>query len=153
MNALFLDIDGVLTKTKVFKSFDHNCVKALQKIMDSVVVSVILSSCWRHGFIDWPNNCFAPPNKAIPTLKRWFKENDLNPDSLISYTPFLRPDHRGSEIKCWLEQHPEVEHFVILDDDSYDIKDTFPNELVHTNSETGLTMEDAEKAISILTKE
>jgi hypothetical protein len=33
------------------------------------------------------------------------------------FTPVIHPAHRGSEIKLWLDLHPEVIDYIIFDDD------------------------------------
>ena len=51
----------------------------------------------------------------------------------------------------WLNNHPEVTNFVILDDEILDIKMYYPNNYVQTDFYgEALNMECAEKAISIL---
>ena len=58
---------------------------------------------------------------------------------------------RGAEIAVWLHRHPEVESFVILDDDIEDIKPYYSKEHIQTDFYgNGLTMELADKAIEIL---
>ena len=75
---------------------------------------------------------------------------------VLGATPDLPfPMSRGEEIQCWLNAHPGVEHYVILDD--FDPKQmALPTEQsrsrhVHVNEESGMTDEDANKAISLLT--
>ena len=59
---------------------------------------------------------------------------------------------RGEEIKTWLEHHPEVENYVIIDDDS----DMLPEQLdnfVHTSNMHGFLYGDMLKATNILRKD
>jgi hypothetical protein len=58
------------------------------------------------------------------------------------------PVPRGLEIQEWLDAHPEVERFVILDDEC-DMAHLEPF-MVKTKFDCGLTEQDAEKAIAIL---
>lgn len=60
---------------------------------------------------------------------------------------------RGIEISEWLSRHPEVESYVILDDEIEDIKPFHPNNYVKTDFYSyGLTTELAKKAVDILNK-
>lgn len=74
---------------------------------------------------------------------------DLN---LFEEVDTARGTHdRGAEIAVWLHRHPEVESFVILDDDIEDIKPYYTKEHIQTDFYGyALTMELAEKAIKIL---
>ena len=56
---------------------------------------------------------------------------------------------RGDEIRAWLEEHPEVTKFVILDDDS-DMCEFTETNLFKTTYKFGLTEEIAEKAKQFL---
>ena len=64
-------------------------------------------------------------------------------------TPLTNGMSRGREIQLWLQQHPEVDSFVILDDDAD--MDNLIDRLVQTEIETGLTEQDADRAIELLT--
>ena len=41
----------------------------------------------------------------------------LNP-YIIGVTPYMESRHRGEEIKAYLEEHPEIDNWVIIDDDT-----------------------------------
>jgi hypothetical protein len=87
-----------------------------------------------------------------------FKENigTLDPDMIIGMTPSINklpkpgaPFGRGLEISVWLEQHPRVVKYCILDDEAFDI-DPHRDYLVKTDPLIGLTDKDVEKAIILL---
>ena len=59
-------------------------------------------------------------------------------------------EDRGAEIAAWLLDHPNVSNFVILDDEDSDIKSWFPNNLVKTDIQVGLTLDACLKAAEIL---
>ncbi len=77
----------------------------------------------------------------------------------IDGTPDLRQDpsvlrrhQRGLEIQRWLEANPGVTRWVVLDDDRMAIEEILDNDrCVFTNPTWGLTDEDAEQAVAILT--
>lgn len=54
MKAIFLDIDGcICLRSSRYKNFDITCSNNLKKIVDETGSVIVISSCWRHGFIDW----------------------------------------------------------------------------------------------------
>jgi len=56
---------------------------------------------------------------------------------------------RGDEIEAWLNEHPEVKKFVILDDDN-DMRNLMDHLIQTDFYKKGLTSELADKAIEIL---
>lgn len=141
MKVLFLDIDGVLNSTKTcvafggypmelhhIEAFDKAAIRLIQRLCDSAGVQVVLSSAWRlsHDFKD--------VGKAL----------DL---PIIDRTPSLLGP-RGLEINAWLSNHPEVEAFAIIDDDSDMLPDQLPR-FVQTNNREGMTWGDFEKLCSL----
>jgi hypothetical protein len=57
--------------------------------------------------------------------------------------------HKSVEIKQYLLDHPEVDRFVILDDDEIEL---YPDQHVETLNRYGLTDENVDEAIEILNK-
>lgn len=70
---------------------------------------------------------------------------------VIGATPRLGRK-RGYEIQEWLDNNPDVTHYVILDDNS-DMLDSQLGNFVKTDMFRGLCGADAEKAIKILNEE
>lgn len=146
---LFLDIDGVLNSIKWYKKRTHpknggfeldpEAMALFDQIVEETDCKVVLSSTWR--------------------LSRYWKERleaqGLNTNSIIDRTERLpRPVNtgieyceRGKEVKAWLEKHPEVKVYAILDDDA----DFLPEQpLFKTTWEEGLTKEITSKVIEHL---
>lgn len=163
MKIVFLDIDGVLVvgdDPACFKDmalidgehlnhFHGSCVHALNHLTNTTGAKIVISSTWRGSH-------------KFATLKKHFQAEGVTGE-IIDKTPILRDrEHmsvfRGIEIQCWLSRfdHEDIESFVILDDDS-DMCHLI-NRLVKTKfrdwdrngTETGFTMEHAEKAIQLL---
>ena len=69
-----------------------------------------------------------------------------NPNDFDLYDAMILA--REMEIALWLEEHPEVTSYVILDDQSTfrQLKEHF----VQINPKSGITNEDAERVITIL---
>ena len=149
---IFLDIDGVLNSS----DFDDHCRKeywldppteeildaeaimTLRYIVDQTGAEVVMSSSWR----EYPEAKW----KAIMLL-------DLYGVQVVDSTPILpgprQWDYRNNEIKAWLDQHPEVTNYLILDD----LPMTYAEQARHqvlTTMQKGLLREHADKAIQIL---
>lgn len=169
--VIFLDIDGVLNSDRTLYesiSLEDDLILNLKALIDKTGAKIILSSSWRLS------------SEAIATLMDKIDKFDLVVSGMICNgvdldwikrfkfdvtkkyldTRFdydenrqIKITHdRGAEIFKWLSEHKEVESFVILDDEDFDIKNYFPNQLIKTNFKTGLTKQDVEKAINILNK-
>ena len=132
MKIIFLDIDGVLNTYSTIcegVNWEPSLVKILKRIITETGVKIVLSSTWRK--IDRYCNII---------------KNDMKID-YIDKTPELW-QKRGIEIQEWLDKNPNVEKFIILDDDSDMVH--LMSYLLQTDGEFGLTNEIADKAIKIL---
>lgn len=135
MKIIFLDVDGVLNSEQDLFSWTIESDKhliLLACIVRRTNAKIVVSSSWRNcGLLD--------------TLKK-----RLNDFSMSIYGKTKDIGERGLEIKDWLDNHNDIESFVILDDEDFDIKSYFPNNFVKTDEEVGLQKEDVEKCIHIL---
>ena len=145
---IFLDVDGVLNseefshwlwdnhekKYRGYELLDQRAILCLQDIVFVTGAEIVLSSSWRLS------------NKCSEQLRQQLLPYGLQ---FIDKTVSLPYKDRGEEIKEWLSRHPDVSHYVILDDDSdmFDIKD----HLIQTTFYKGLLPEHAAKAIEMLT--
>lgn len=158
-SVLFLDIDGVLNSTEWVRGLnlaqiqaieelierrarqwiDSATLRRLERILDATGATIVLSSTWRLFGLEHVNAVLARAGFNRP----------------ITYLTGRRPDsHRGREIGEWLlEIGYNVERFVILDDDSFDISDTWPRQFVHTSGEVGLTDEAASRAVRLMAEQ
>lgn len=164
---IFLDIDGVLNPThymnamyKMWKAsfeeikshddygqlfFYHNC-NALKRIIDNTNAKIVISSTWRMA--------------GEGEMKSMWCHRNLSGE-IIGVTPtsnvlvesgeheFYDTVGRGMEIAYWIKQNNFKGNYVIIDDDDDMLKEQ-EKHFVKTNSFIGLTIKDAEKAISIL---
>ena len=145
---IFLDVDGVLNseefsrwlfdnhekKYRGYELLDQRAILCLQDIVFVTGAEIVLSSSWRLS------------SKCSEQLRQQLLPYGLQ---FIDKTVSLPYEDRGEEIKEWLSRHPDVSHYVILDDDSdmFDIKD----HLIQTTFCKGLLPEHAAKAIEMLT--
>lgn len=166
--VIFLDLDGVLNTEEHFAYLRNNgldttdyfgnlfspvAVKNLQQIIDATDAKIVISSSWRFAGMDV---------LKIMWKKRQLPGNIYDITSLYVADDFIR-EHmheecfdysevifsaRELEISSWLQDHPEVTNYAILDDLS-SMKQYEAN-YVRINPETGITSENAEQAIKIL---
>lgn len=161
IKAIFLDIDGVLnaygtsveTRSKSrcqgLLGIDKDKVQRLAKIVKETHAVLILSSSWRIGW--------EPAHKYDPISNYHAKYLDSHlwkKGKLIlkDKTKDKDSEYRGTGIKDYLTQHPEITDWIVLDDEIFlDFKKQgILSHLVQTNSLYGLTDEDAEVAIKML---
>ena len=119
MKIIFLDIDGVLNSDEYFdkiknlningieNDIDVSKIVLLKKSLDETGAKVVLTSSWRY-------------TRKAQELKQLL----LSYGIIVDCTPFI-DNERGIEIKKWLQEHNDIQDFLILDDeifDSYDEK-------------------------------
>lgn len=166
MKVIFLDIDGVLnsgdnmralyrlkinhgigeTRDQHGQLFDERCVNFLDCIVRETGANIVISSTWRAA--------------GLLKMKRMWGDRGL-PGEVIDITPrVVSPEmvekyyqvgaDRGYEIQQWLEDHPEVTDYVIIDDDS----DMLSHQaFVKCNGKYGITYELMIESIQILNKQ
>lgn len=136
MKTIFLDIDGVLNvdyadKDQFGHIFKDEYVQNLKEIIEKTGAKIVISSTWK--------------DKGIERMLDLWKERNL-PGEIIDITPdcievcgntnivYYDQVKRGHEIKLWLDRHPEVTQYVIIDD----IQDFLDEQQVHfVNCSTG----------------
>lgn len=153
MKVLFLDIDGVLNsrqgvlwhkrvkglKGSIFidhRFWDPLAANNLLYILDKLPeLKIVISSTWRVMH-------------SMQEMKNFLEPLGVKPNKIIDFTPDLGAVERGLEIQKWLDDHPEVKEFVILDDNS-DMAH-LKHKLVKTDEWHGLTLRDAVAALTML---
>lgn len=148
MKIIFLDIDGVLVTTNsmlakpsLMANMEPACVEFLNKLCNEEGLNncrVVISSSWRNLF-------------SISEIVNHLKQARFNPDFIHHdwSTVSLFNGTRGDEIDEWLNRHPAVKNFVIIDDDN----DFLPSQLCHhvqTNFADGFRESHLEQALKIL---
>lgn len=142
MKVLFLDIDGVCNSgdwamqgNSMWHGTDPNAVAMVKRIIKETKCDVVLSSTWRL----YP--------EAVAVVKR-------DVCHIIDVTKDMQRGakrgivERGVEVQEWLDRHPEVEQYAILDDDA----DFLPGQwLFKTTFQKGLTEEITQAVIDHLT--
>ncbi len=144
-SILFLDIDGVLNNTRMQMPangptpIDPQAVQHVRQLLDEFDdLKIVVSSAKRIGL-------------ALGGLRELL--SSLPPERIIDSTPVHTSMHsqRGGEIAQWLNGHPEVERFVILDDNN-DMSNLHYY-LVRTHPAEGLQAAHLDKCRILLGKE
>lgn len=176
MKIIFLDIDGVLNVEVYITAFWEICkrinlsrpestslrmdamrdeygnlfcplaCRRLAWVTEITGAKIVISSTWRMN--------------GLSEMQEMWKHREL-PGEVIDVTPIHRTRRtndnlsfserceRGNEIKEWLSKHPEVESYVIFDDDNDMLPEQMDN-FIQTDEVYGITLKDAERAINIL---
>lgn len=142
MKVIFLDFDGVITTLKSKWRLDDEKMSLVKEICDKTGAKIVISSSWRIKDVE-------------TTLKHAFgKDYDdshylLNSSMVVGITE--RPAHtfRGTDIQKYLDTHPEIKNYVILDDDT-DMLDSQKEHFINTDTYLGISKEDVKQAIEIL---
>ncbi len=133
---IMLDIDGPMIPIRAYwlpnqtkplvTMFDPVAVSLLNKLIEESGAYIVISSTWRNQGYD----------EIVATLTK----NGIDPLYLHEdwATPQKLTSRRIHEIKWWLEDHPEVTHYVAIDDESLNI-DFVPN-AVQCNSYEGFSL-------------
>lgn len=147
MKAIFLDFDGVITiPPKWYLKADK--IKLIKRIVDETAAKIIVSSSWRMQTVEETRKSMIYKEKRCPRNKMlyWLIDN------LYDVTPWVGLGNgRGGEIQQYLNDHPEIDNYVIIDDDS-DMWDSQLYHFVQTNYEDGITETEAIRAIKVLNK-
>ena len=169
MKIVFLDIDGVVAIFPTFqkswnyarkyknsrklskfkrdeKQISRKVVKQLNKLVMATGCKFVISSSWRYG-------------TTQKKFKRLFRHKKFIGE-IIGETPHILMNYetnseRAEEIKFWMKGNKnDIESFIIIDDDSFDIIPVFPANYIQTEIDKGFQGEEMlQKAIEILNKE
>ena len=166
--VIFLDIDGLLNTERQHDhcveaglayvdnfgySFDPVAVANLKRIVDEAGADIVISSSWKFWGLSTMQKLWA--NRELPGKLIDVTPNNVSDEMLLSVDLDLMelPAGKGSEIKEWLEtKGKQVTHYAILDD----LPDMLPEQQTHfvqTDPRIGITKDDADRVISILTDE
>ena len=154
MQIIFLDVDGVLNimspsyNTAAYRPdgsvvwMDVHLIQRLNYLIEKTGAEVVISSSWRLDMKDLKLQLEAN------SFKHW--------DKVQGETPYF--GFRGDEIQRYLDEHPEIDGYVVLEDEPTDVCgdmcSTIPEEfVVSVDMKNGLTDQDITKAKDILYKQ
>lgn len=124
MKVIFLDHDGVICLStewgsrfkngdgldSEFDRFNDKAIKVLNQILEETGAEIVVSSDWRH-------------HTSLEQMQELYKIRGVKKlpigytDSVVDIKGLDYLEHnRQVEIRHWLSQHPEVTHWVAVDD-------------------------------------
>lgn len=156
MKVVFLDVDGVLNYSgckETFHGFLGVTDEGLDRLAEIVFscsppAAIVLTSSWKTFWDNQPINSDSLDPMALYLIER-LKSRGLH---LTDRTQEKNPHDRGLGIKGWLRKVPDIESWVVLDDEVFPDYEKYgigPH-LVKTSFGIGLTDHSVEKAIGIL---
>lgn len=124
MKVIFLDVDGVLncwpndhvSEPEKHEMLHNDLIARYLDICKKTGAETVISSSWRHngrGLRALKAAGITYIGTTISMMTERFKWKEANPDK--TSIEFME---RGKEIQFWLDEHPEVTRFCIIDDDS-----------------------------------
>lgn len=143
MNVIFLDFNGVLDTNLNMDVIDQGNLNRLKKLVDMFDAKVVISSSLKNPF--YYN---GKHSRLFQGILAALLEIGID---VIGITP--KGNSREEEILMYLNSHPEISNYCILDDD-YDM-DKLKEHLVKlpmqmSEGQMGFTQEYLDKAIGIL---
>lgn len=152
-SVCFLDIDGVLNKsaTNNHICLDSGLVANFRLLLEKSGARIVLSTFWRHyeEYIAYVLHLQGVDASLVIGKTPGRSEASMFSRSCADDKEY---ESRASEIKAWLREHPEVTHYVILDDRAYASDESTAAHFVQTVPEHGLTRENVQTALAILKK-
>ena len=138
MKVIFLDLDGPICDTCGNKNPD--AIYCLSELVRLTEAKIVITSSWRIG---------KDINQLTASLSLWY---NFPVDQVIGMTEVIyhneREIPRGAEIEIYLEDHQDIDNYVILDDESVPLL-TQADHFVQTGRD-GITGEQFREALRIL---
>lgn len=155
MKVIFLDFDGVITTPDTKWNISLSHVKRIKKICDQTGAKLVISSSWqRYGrekketreerVKNWLNGILMKNIKGA--IKKFFEDYTYDMSGRF-YGEF--GNVRGSDIKSWLTRNPDVDNYVIIDDEGDMLNEQLFN-FVQTDFVFGIQDREVQLAIDVL---
>ena len=151
-SVLFLDIDGVLNTVPPVQLIEPEKVHLLARLIHATGADIVLHSGWRM----WFDSHMQPLRIEATLLVDLFSTEGL---TLSDMTPDLTTEEirrtkkfslvKAQEILAWLEQHPKVNRWCVIDD--LDLRnDVVSAHQIRPDANIGITAENIADAIALL---
>jgi len=121
---IFLDIDGVLNDDVYdghgnHEYFNEKMVKELSRLIRRTKARVVLSSSWRRAFISHIRYGTGSNEEIFDRFLEFLEREKIRIDGMTPDAGMQGSMARPLEIRTWHSRYPEIESFVILDDDTF----------------------------------
>ena len=149
MKVVFLDFDGVLNGDEYVRRcgrfgviLNPEKMELLKQLVDKTDANIVLSTSWREHWDMAQEGCDAIGQE----INRIFSQYRLQIYDKVPHRTY----GREKNIRSWLQDHPEVSTYVVLDDQFLDGENIRGHFVKTSNLRGGLCAEDVLKAIDIL---
>ena len=154
MKIIFLDFDGVITTPETKWNIGLVYIKRIKKICDETGAKIVISSSWQRYSKDketreeriknWLEGILMKGYNGA--IRQFFEKYtyDMSGRFYGEYGP-----NRGADIKSWLTRHPEVDKYVIIDDED-DMLDEQLYNFIQTDWVFGIQDREVYLAIEVL---
>lgn len=120
---IFLDIDGVLNSddygTEKHEYYNENMIKELGYLVRKTNAKIIVSSSWRGMLQSRIADCQTSYDSILDEFLRLLHQENIYIHGMTPSGHQRGGLTRPLEIRSWLNEYPEIESFVILDDDTF----------------------------------
>jgi hypothetical protein len=115
---VFLDFDGVMIperaywiegQTRPVTKFDPVAVSLINRLCKKASAKVVIVSSWRRTTL-----ASIPEDLKKHLITEGIKEEHIHEDHSC---PFKFSSNKYSDVSFWLEEHPWVKEYIIIDDD------------------------------------
>jgi hypothetical protein len=116
-NVVF-GLDGNIPVEFRFDNFDKKAIKVLNEILTETGAEIVVSSDWRHhATLEEMGEYYTSQGIIKKPIGLTPKTEDIDSKWWSRFkNQALLEDERVIEIRYWLEHHPEVTHWVAVDD-------------------------------------
>jgi hypothetical protein len=166
---IFLDIDGTLNSRQYIlqqgdlwdhpsnkytpdgkfmqSEMDPLAVARLNRITDATGAKIVVISTWRLSYLDDDQGIYRLQD-CLLSFGITGEIIGMTPEHVVPHGSILVANgHRGTEVQTWLQEHPEVNSFIILDDETVM---GYSDHQLKTEFETGLLDTHVEQVIALL---
>lgn len=121
-----------------FDNFDRKAIEVLNEILIETGAEIVVSSDWKlHATLEELGEYYIAQGICKKPIDTTPKTKDIDPKWFKTFGNYAMLEHeRVIEIKSWLENHPEVTHWVAVDDLNLGIYEPHSGDLFNEN---GLT--------------
>lgn len=143
MKVIFLDIDGVLNTSETVKireqihdktgiwtlEVDEFRIEYLKRIVAATGAKIVLSSTWKKHFENVDGK-IVPIHEKGAALQNVLRKYDIELYDILKKGYSLP---REDLITIWLNEHEDVESFVVIDDETTHLKRFVGKQLIKTS--------------------